>query len=60
MEEHPNWNKSRIARELGLNRIPVTRIINKIRNGEELKFGAPGKAASPNAKKRIINEENWN
>jgi len=59
MDEHPNWNKSKIARELGLNRIPVTRIINKINNGEELKFGSPGKVASPNAKKRIINEENW-
>lgn len=58
MYEHPNWNKSKIARELGLNRIPVTRIINKIRNGEELKFGSPGKVASPNAKKRIVDDSN--
>jgi len=60
MEEHPNWNKSKIARELGLNRIPVTRVINKIKKGEELKFGSPGKAICYNKKKRIINEENWN
>ena len=33
---NPKWSKARIARELGLNRIPATRVINKILNGEPL------------------------
>lgn len=41
--DNPNWSKARVARHLGLNRIPVTRVINKIKNGEELKFEVPGK-----------------
>ena len=52
--DHPNWTKARIARELGLNRIPVTRVINKIKNGEELKYEVPGKRPSPMSRFKII------
>jgi hypothetical protein len=38
LEENPNWSKSQIARELGLNRVSVTRVINKIKSGEKLKW----------------------
>ena len=51
--EHPNWSKSRIARELSLNRVPVTRVINKIKKGEMLKYEVPGPYTSHNAKKRL-------
>jgi hypothetical protein len=54
LAEYPNWSKSRIARELNLNRIPVTRIINKIKKGEPLKYEVPGPYKSPNAKQRIV------
>lgn len=53
--EHPNWSKAKVARELGLNRIPVSRVINKIKRGEVLKYEVPGPYKSPNAKVRVEN-----
>lgn len=43
MELYPNWSSSRIARELGLNINSVCRVIRKIKSGDELKYGVPGK-----------------
>lgn len=43
LEENPNWSKSQIARSMGLNRVSVTRVINKIKSGEKLKWEVDGK-----------------
>lgn len=53
LSDHPGWSKAMVARHLGLNRIPVTRIINKILRGEPLKYGSPGKVVSPNSKFKL-------
>jgi hypothetical protein len=55
LEENPSWSKSQVARSLGLNRISVARVINKIKNGEELKFEVEGKVRSY---KKVVPEFN--
>ena len=58
LEENPNWSKSQIARSMGLNRVSVTRVINKIKSGDKLKWedmpaDEVAKEAIPNYKEKF-------